>query len=47
MAEHTIPRSMNKKWQQNYKSYGHTRDARQFLKLYREKLFLEKRRARK
>lgn len=46
MAEHTIPRSMNKKWQQNYKSYGHTRDARQFLKLYREKLFLEKRRAR-
>jgi stress response protein YsnF len=47
MAEHLIPQFMNKKWQQNYKSYGHTRDARQFLKLYREKLFLEKRRARK
>ena len=46
-AEHVIPQFMNKKWQQNYKSYGHTYDARQFLKLYREKLFLEKKKARK
>ncbi|PNF21501.1 hypothetical protein B7P43_G13515 [Cryptotermes secundus] len=46
MSEHIIPRFMNKKWQQDYKSYGHTRDSREFLKLYREKLFLEKRKAR-
>jgi len=47
MAEYLIPQFMNKKWQQKYKSYGHTHDARQFLKLYREKLFIEKKRARK
>lgn len=46
MSEHIIPRFMNKEWQHNYKSYGHTRDCRDFVKLYREKLFLEKRKAR-
>jgi len=47
MTEHLIPQFMNKKWQRDHKSYSHTRDVKEFLKLYREKLFLEKRKAKK
>jgi hypothetical protein len=47
MSEHIVPQFMNKKWQQQYKSYSHTRDVKEFIKLYREKVFLQKRKARK
>ncbi|KDR19128.1 39S ribosomal protein L47, mitochondrial [Zootermopsis nevadensis] len=46
MAEHIIPQFMNKEWQQRHKSYAHTRDVKNFITLYREKKFLEKRKAR-
>ncbi|XP_069695308.1 large ribosomal subunit protein uL29m isoform X2 [Periplaneta americana] len=46
MTEHHIPKVMNTRWQKEHKCYSHTVDVRSFLKLYREKLFLEKRKER-
>ncbi|XP_015516017.1 39S ribosomal protein L47, mitochondrial [Neodiprion lecontei] len=46
MCEHTIPKFMNNKWRQKYK-FGYSGNAvHKFRKLYREKLWNEKRKAR-
>ncbi|KAJ9600854.1 hypothetical protein L9F63_000966 [Diploptera punctata] len=45
-TEHLIPKFMNKKWQSDNASYTHTRDVQDFLQRYKERKFLEKRKAR-
>ncbi|XP_075213182.1 mitochondrial ribosomal protein L47 isoform X2 [Lycorma delicatula] len=45
MFEHLIPKFMNKKWRDSHKFYYSYSETKQFLLLYREKLFNEKRKA--
>lgn len=47
MAEHVIPKFMNKKWRQNNIHYYGGYAVHKFLRLYREKLFVRKRQLRK
>ncbi|PSN31167.1 hypothetical protein C0J52_25767 [Blattella germanica] len=44
-CEYLLPKFMNRKWQKNYATYSHTSDVKKFLKLYREKLFVDRRKA--
>ncbi|PSN33762.1 hypothetical protein C0J52_21676 [Blattella germanica] len=44
-CEYLLPKFMNRKWQKDYATYSHTSDVKKFLKLYREKLFVDRRKA--
>lgn len=45
--EHIIPRFMNRKWRETHNFYHGGYAVNKFLKLYREKLYNEKRKSRK
>ncbi|XP_066902052.1 large ribosomal subunit protein uL29m isoform X2 [Halyomorpha halys] len=46
MREHILPKDMNRSWWKKHKQWYNFRECDRFLSLYREKLFLEKRKAR-